>query len=333
MRGKSWLYWGLIFSPLPVFLLALQVGAYPVSLSDLWRLLALTPGQSPLPEQIRAIIVKVRLPRIVLAMLVGLSLSVSGATLQAVFRNPLVDSFILGLSAGAAFGCAVTVAWLPMVPIQVGAFVCGLAAAVLTFTMARIRGEVPTLSLILAGVVVSAFFTALVSIIKFLVDPMKLASIVFWLMGSLALADWPSVIKVLPWMAAGAAIPLLGRWRLNALSMGDAEAKALGVDVARERGLFILAASVAVAAAVSVSGIIGWVGLMIPHIVRMAVGPDHRRVIPLSMAAGASFLALSDTVARSTASGEIPVGIITTLAGAPFFIYLMKKGGQESWKA
>jgi iron complex transport system permease protein len=215
----------------------------------------------------------------------------------------------------------------------VGAFVCGLTAAVLTFTMARIRGEVPTLSLILAGVVVSAFFTALVSIIKFLVDPMKLASIVFWLMGSLALADWPSVIKVLPWMAAGTAIPWLGRWRLNALSMGDAEAKALGVDVARERGVFILAASVAVAAAVSVSGIIGWVGLMIPHIVRMAVGPDHRRVIPLSMAAGASFLALSDTVARSTASGEIPVGIITTLAGAPFFIYLMKKGGQESWKS
>ncbi|MGD0970933.1 MAG: iron ABC transporter permease [Desulfobaccales bacterium] len=333
MRGKSWLYWILILSPLPVFFLALQVGAYPVSPSEMWRLLALTPSQSPLPEQIRAIIVDVRLPRIVLAMLVGLSLSVSGATLQAVFRNPLVDAFILGVSAGAAFGCAVTVAWLPMVPIQVGAFARGLAAAVLTFTMARIRGEVPTLSLILAGVVVSAFFTALVSIIKFLVDPMKLASIVFWLMGSLALADWPSVIKVLPWMAAGAAISWLGRWRLNALSMGDAEAKALGVDVARERGLFILAASVGVAAAVSVSGIIGWVGLMIPHIVRMAVGPDHRRVIPLSMAAGASFLALSDTVARSTASGEIPVGIITTLAGAPFFIYLMKKGGQESWKA
>jgi iron complex transport system permease protein len=134
-------------------------------------------------------------------------------------------------------------------------------------------------------------------------------------------------------MAVGTAIPWLGRWRLNALSMGDAEARALGVDVTRERGLFILAAAIAVAAAVSVSGIIGWVGLMIPHIVRMAVGPDHRRVIPLSMAAGASFLALSDTVARSATSGEIPVGIITTLAGAPFFIYLMKKGGQESWKS
>lgn len=332
MKGKNWVYWSLILSPLPVFLLALQVGAYPVTVGELWRLLAFNPGGDPLPEQIRAIIINVRLPRIVLAMLVGLALSVSGATLQAVFRNPLVDSFILGLSAGAAFGCAVTVAWLPALPIQVGAFVCSLAAAFLTFTMARIRGEVPTLSLILAGVVVSAFFSALVSIIKFLVDPHKLASIVFWLMGSLALADWPAVGKVLPWILAGAAIVWLGRWRLNALSMGDAEAKALGVEVARERGLFILAAAVAVAAAVSVSGIIGWVGLMIPHIVRMTVGPDHRKVIPLSMAAGASFLALSDTVARTAASGEIPVGIITTLAGAPFFIYLMKKGGQESWK-
>lgn len=332
MKARTWVYWGLMLSPLPAFLLALQVGAYPVSWLELWQALSWNPGPAALPEQVRAIILDVRLPRIVLGLLVGLALSCSGATLQAVFRNPLVDAYILGISSGAAFGCAVTVAFLPALPIQVGAFLFSLLAAGLTFVMARTRGEVPTLSLILAGVVVSAFFAALLSIIKFLVDPHKLANIVFWLLGSLALADWAAVIKVAPWILGGAALIWVGRWRLNALSMGDAEAKALGLEVGRERGLFILAASVAVAAAVSVSGIIGWVGLMIPHIVRMAVGPDNRRVIPLSMAAGASFMVLSDSIARTAMGGEIPVGIITTLGGAPFFIFLLKRSGLESWK-
>lgn len=332
MKARTWVYWSLMLSPLPAFVLALQVGAYPVSWAELWQAVSWQTGTSALPEQVRAILFNVRLPRIVLAMLVGVALSSSGATLQAVFRNPLVDAYILGLSSGAAFGCAVTVAFFPALPIQVGAFAFSLLAAGLTFALARTRGEVPTLSLILAGVVVSAFFAALVSIIKFLVDPHKLANIVFWLMGSLALADWPAVKKVAPWILGGAALIWLGRWRLNALSMGDAEAKALGVEVGRERGLFILAASVAVAAAVSVSGIIGWVGLMVPHIIRMSMGPDHRRVIPLSMAAGASFMVLSDSIARIAAAGEIPVGIITTLCGAPFFIFLLKKSGLESWK-
>ncbi len=328
MRPRTWVYWLLLLSPLPAFLMAMQVGAYPVPWRAWWHVLASGHGKE---VQIQSIVFDIRLPRIVLGMLVGLGLSASGATLQAVFRNPLVDAFILGLSAGAAFGCALSVALVPALPIQVGAFIFSLIAAFLAFTLARTRREVPTLSLILSGVVVSAFFTALVSIIKFMVDPMKLASIVFWLMGSLSQADWRAVRQAGPWILAGAVLIWLGRWRLNAMSMGDAEARALGVDVGRERGLFILAAAVTVAAAVSVTGIIGWVGLMIPHIVRMLVGPDHRRVIPLSMAAGASFMVLSDTVARTIVGGEIPVGIITTLFGAPFFIYLLKRGGAESW--
>ena len=328
MRPRTWVYWLLLLSPLPAFLMAMQVGAYSVPWRAWWHLLASGPGQE---VQIQSIIFDIRLPRIVLGMLVGLGLSASGATLQAVFRNPLVDAFILGLSAGAAFGCVLSVALVPALPIQVGAFIFSLIAAFLAFTLARTRREVPTLSLILSGVVVSAFFTALVSIVKFMMDPMKLASIVFWLMGSLSQADWRAVRQAGPWILAGAALIWLGRWRLNAMSMGDAEARALGVDVGRERGLFILAAAVTVAAAVSVTGIIGWVGLMIPHIVRMLVGPDHRRVIPLSMAAGASFMVISDTVARTMVGGEIPVGIITTLFGAPFFIYLLKRGGAESW--
>ncbi len=328
MRPRTWVYWLLLLSPLPAFLMAMQVGAYSVPWRAWWHMLASGHGKE---VQIQSIVFDIRLPRIVLGMLVGLGLSASGATLQAVFRNPLVDAFILGLSAGAAFGCALSVALVPALPIQVGAFIFSLIAAFLAFTLARTRREVPTLSLILSGVVVSAFFTALVSVIKFMVDPMKLASIVFWLMGSLSQADWRAVRQAGPWILAGAALIWLGRWRLNAMSMGDAEARALGVDVGRERGLFILAAAVTVAAAVSVTGIIGWVGLMIPHIVRMLVGPDHRRVIPLSMAAGASFMVLSDTVARTIVGGEIPVGIITTLFGAPFFIYLLKRGGAESW--
>lgn len=328
MTRRPWAYWLLLLSPLAAFLVAMQVGAYPVSWRAWWHLLASGHAQE---GQLQAIIFDIRLPRIVLGMLVGVGLSASGATLQAVFRNPLVDAYFLGLSAGAAFGCAIAVGFIPALPIQIGAFVFSLIAAFLAFTLARTRREVPTLSLILSGVVVSAFFTALVSIVKFLVDPMKLASIVFWLMGSLSQADWRAVGQAGPWILAGSLLIWLGRWRLNAMSMGDVEARALGVDVGRERGLFILAAAVTVAAAVSVTGIIGWVGLMIPHIVRMLVGPDHRRVIPLSMAAGASFMVLSDTAARTMVGGEIPVGIITTLFGAPFFIYLLKRGGAESW--
>ncbi|MGQ9687744.1 MAG: FecCD family ABC transporter permease [Desulfobaccales bacterium] len=331
MKSRFWLIWGLALAPLPAFVFALQIGAFPVSLGSLGQLLFGIGDPDP-GDHLQAIIWQVRLPRIVLALLIGLALSLAGATLQAVFRNPLVDAYILGISAGAAFGCALSVAFFPALPIQVGAFVFSLAAAMLTFTLARTQGEVPTLSLILAGVVVSAFFTALVSLIKFMVDPHKLASIVFWLMGSLSLADWRAVAKAFPWILLGAVPLWLGRWRLNAMSLGEAEAQALGMEVGRERGLFIMAASLAVAGAVSVSGIIGWVGLMVPHLVRMLVGPDHRRVIPLSMTLGAAFLMVSDTLARSCAAGEIPVGIITTVCGAPFFIYLLKKGGRESWK-
>lgn len=331
MKSRDLWFWGLALAPLPAFFLSLRMGAAPVSLADLGQVI-FGVGDAGLRDQLQAIIWQVRLPRIVLALLIGLALSLSGATLQAVFRNPLVDAYILGISAGAAFGCALSIAFFPALPIQVGAFLFSLVAAFLTFTLARTRGEVPTLSLILAGVVVSAFFTALVSLIKFLVDSHKLASIVFWLMGSLSLADWQAVAKALPWVFLGAVPLWLGRWRLNAMSLGEAEAQALGMEVGRERGLFLMAAALAVAGAVSVSGIIGWVGLMVPHMVRMLVGPDHRRVIPLSMTLGAAFLMVSDTLARSSAAGEIPVGIITTVCGAPFFIYLLKKGGQESWK-
>jgi iron complex transport system permease protein len=196
---------------------------------------------------------------------------------------------------------------------------------------AKTQGEVSRLPLILSGVIISALYSALVSIIKFLVDPHKLQGIVFWLMGSFSLADWGMVKIAGIGITAGLLPVFLMRWRLNAMSMGDDEARSHGVNVKRERIIFITTSSFAVCIGVSVSGIIGWVGLMVPHLVRMMTGPDHRSLVPLSMAAGASFMIFADTLARSLTAFDVPVGIITAITGAPFFIYLMKKGGKESW--
>ena len=320
-------------SPLLVGWIALFIGAYNVTpllvlkiiASEIWPFLS-----SPdIPE--KAIIIDIRLPRVILAGLVGVALSGSGVTLQGIFRNPLVDPFILGISAGAAFGCALSIGFFPNLPIQFMAFIFGIAAVLLAYAIAKTQGEISRLPLILSGVIISAFFTALVSIVKFLVDPHKLQSIVFWLMGSFSLADWRMVKIAGPGIIAGLLPVFFMRWRLNALSMGEEEARALGVNVKRERIVFIGASSLAVGIAVSVSGIIGWVGLMVPHLVRMIVGTDHRSLVPLSMAGGAAFMISADTIARSLTDFDIPVGIITAIIGAPFFVYLMRKGGRESW--
>lgn len=323
----------IVISPVVAGWVALFVGAYTVSpvtvLEILVREFAPLGQLSDLPE--KSIILDIRLPRVVLAGLVGMALSGSGVALQGVFRNPLVDPFILGISAGAALGCALSIGFFSYLPLQLMAFFFGMAAVLLTYGVAKTQGEVSRLPLILSGVIVSAFFTALVSIVKFLVDPHKLQSIVFWLMGSFSLSNWRLVAIAGIGISVGLLPVFLMRWRLNALSMGEDEARSLGVNVKRERMIFISASSLAVSVAVSVSGIIGWVGLMVPHLVRMMTGPDHKSLVPLSMAAGASFMIFADTLARSLTNFDVPVGIITAITGAPFFVYLMKKGGKESW--
>jgi iron complex transport system permease protein len=322
----------IVIAPLLCGWAALFIGAYGIPpIKILTFIFEAIFDPSALDSAEKAILFDIRLPRIILAGLVGIALGGSGVTLQGIFRNPLVDPFILGVSAGAAFGCALSVGFLPFLPVQLLAFIFGILSVVLTFTIARTQGEVSRLPLILSGVIISAFFTALVSIVKFLVDPHKLQSIVFWLMGSFALADWPMVR-----IAAGGIIisllpVLLMRWRLNVMSMGEEEAKSLGIHVTRERIIFIAASTLMVSIAVSVSGIIGWVGLMVPHLIRMVSGPDHKTLVPLSMAGGAAFMIFADTVARSLSNFDIPVGIITAIIGAPFFVYLMKRGGKESW--
>ncbi|MBF0507309.1 MAG: iron ABC transporter permease [Deltaproteobacteria bacterium] len=323
----------IIISPFLVGWLSLFLGAY--NLSPLIVLKALGneiwPFWGPVGPEQRAIIMDIRLPRIILAGLVGIALSGSGVTLQGIFRNPLIDPFILGISAGAALGCALSVGFLPHWPIQITAFIFGLAAVVMAYLVARMQGQVSRLSLVLSGVITSTFFTAMLSIVKFLVDPNKLQSIVFWLMGSFSLSDWARVRVAGVGIIVGIIPVVLMRWRLNAMSMGEDEAKALGVNVARDRIIFIGASSLSVSMAVSVSGIVGWVGLMVPHMIRMITGPDHRSLVPLSMAGGAAFMILADTIARNLTQFDIPVGIITALTGAPFFVYLMKKSGGEAW--
>ncbi|AFM28051.1 FecCD family ABC transporter permease [Desulfomonile tiedjei] len=333
MKGKSIIQILILISPFFAGWIALFVGAFHVSPMSVLRILFqdMLPysGFSNSPES--SIILDIRLPRVVLAGLVGTALAGSGVTLQGIFRNPLVDPFILGISAGAALGCALSIGFFSHLPLQLMAFVFGMASVLLTYSIAKTQGEVSRLPLILSGVIMSAFFTAMVSIVKFLVDPHKLQSIVFWLMGSFSLSDWKLVKIAGIGIAAGLLPVFLMRWRLNALSMGESEAKSLGVNVKRERMIFIAASSLAVSVAVSVSGIIGWVGLMVPHLVRMTTGPDHKSLVPLSMAGGAAFMIVADTLARSLTNFDVPVGIITAITGAPFFIYLMKKGGKESW--
>jgi iron complex transport system permease protein len=323
----------ILISPLIAGWMSLFAGAFPVSPTRVLEILfhEVLPFSGILDSPEKAIILDIRLPRVLLGGLVGMALAGSGVTLQGIFRNPLVDPFILGISAGAALGCALTMGFFAHLPLQLTAFLFGMAAVMLTYSIAKTRGEVSRLPLILSGVIISAFFTALVSIIKFLVDPQKLQSIVFWLMGSFSLSDWRLVKIASVGIIAGLLPVYLMRWRLNVISMGEDEARALGVNVKRERLIFISASSLAVSVAVSVSGIIGWVGLMVPHLVRMMTGPDHKSLVPLSMAAGASFMICADTVARSLTSLDVPVGIITAITGAPFFIYLMKRGGKEIW--
>jgi iron complex transport system permease protein len=333
LKTKIPRYLLILTAPFVAGWFSLFVGAYNISPETVLRILLgeVSPFDlaGDMPEKV--IVIGIRLPRMILAGLVGIALSVSGVTLQGIFRNPLVDPFILGISAGAALGCALSVGFFPEMPIQATAFVFGMAAVLIAYMMARTQGEISRLPLILSGVIVSAFFTALVSIVKFMVDPHKLQNIVYWLMGSFALADWRLVRIAAIGIACGLLPLFLMRWRLNAMSMGEEEAKTLGINVKRERILFIVASTLIVSVAVSVSGIIGWVGLMVPHLIRMVSGPDHKTLMPLSMAGGAAFMIFADTIARNITEFDIPVGIITAILGAPFFVYLMKKGGKESW--
>ncbi|AEH23764.1 FecCD family ABC transporter permease [Pyrococcus yayanosii] len=347
---RKFLFLFLLASPIFAFLISLCIGTYHMPLPAIVDMVVLktfqlvsgilakvTFGkldftvQIPYPSVYQTILFKIRLPRVILAMIVGSALAISGAVLQAIFRNPLVNSYILGISAGAAFGAALAIGLSLSLGIAPLAFAFAILAVFLTTSLAKIGGKITPVSLVLAGVIVNAFFSALTSLLKFLMEHEKLASVVYWLMGSFADADWHSVKIAFPVIFLGCLLVYLMRWQLNVLSFGD-EAKIVGVETEKLKLAFIVIISLITAVSVAFCGIIGWVGLMIPHIVRMAFGPDHKTLIPLTITVGASFMVLADTLARSIATYEIPIGILTTLLGIPFFAYLLRKTG-GGWNA
>jgi iron complex transport system permease protein len=314
--------------------LSFAMGRYPVSLAELWSFVASSFTGDETDEMVATVITKSRLPRIAGAALVGAALSLSGAAYQGIFRNPMVSPDILGASAGAGFGAALGILLsLPSAGVQAVSFTFGLAAVAVSCLIGGAVGsrENATLVLVLSGMVVSALFSAFVSIIKYLADPYsKLPEITYWLMGGLSSVTGDDLLFAAAPAAAGAAVLLPIRWRLNVLAFGDEEASALGVDTKRLRLAVILCATLVTSSVVSVSGQIGWVGLVIPHVGRMLVGPNYTHLLPASIITGGFFLLLVDDVARNLLAVEIPLGILTAIIGAPFFVYLLLHG-RKGW--
>jgi len=314
--------------------LALAVGPYPLNLSDVLhggaRALGLEGG-APSPGEI--VFGRVRLPRVAAGMLVGAALAGAGAAYQTLFRNPLVSPDILGVASGAGLGAVVGILLsLPVAGIQGLAFAGGLVTVALVYLIAAaLRGHDRTLVLVLGGVVVGALAGACISLVKILADPYdQLPAITFWLLGSLAGVKLGDLAVAAPLVLVGLVPLVLFRWRIGVLSLGDDEARALGVDVAKLRAAVIAAATLMTASVVAISGVIGWIGLMIPHIARMLVGPNFSRLLPAAMLLGAAFMLVVDTTARSLARVETPLGILTAVLGAPFFLWLLARG-KKTW--
>lgn len=275
----------------------------------------------------RQIMFNLRLPRILAALLLGMTLAGTGTVLQMIFRNPLVEPGFLGVSQGAAFGAALSiVAWnASSTGIQVTAAICGFLGLLFSDALARrIRYGGWTLRLVLAGIAVSALFSAGVGILKYVADPLKqLPELVFWMLGALWGVTWPKALSILPVTIAALVLLLLMRWRLNLLALDDATAFSLGAAPARERMALLIAAVAATAAVVSISGVVGWIGLITPHLARRLLGADAQTALPGALLIGGSFTIWCDTLARTLLPGEIPLGILASLLGASIFIALM----------
>jgi iron complex transport system permease protein len=330
--------WGIMIlfvSLILIFFLSFILGRYPVAPGQLLAVLVarVFPVEPNWSATVETVIFQVRLPRILAAMLVGAALSTAGVAYQGMFKNPLVSPDILGASAGAGFGASLGIFFsFSMVGIQVMAFLGGLLAVALTYGISlRIRHD-PMLALVLSGIMIGSLFSAAISCIKYIADPYdKLPAITFWLMGSLASITPRDVYMVLIPITFGGILLYLLRWRLNVLAMGEEEARVLGINTSLMKTIVILCCTLMTAASVSISGMIGWVGLVIPHLARMIVGPNYRVLLPASILLGGAYLLLVDDLARLLASMEIPLGILTALIGVPFFLYLLLNS-KWGWK-
>jgi iron complex transport system permease protein len=325
----------MILIPFAALYVSLFIGRFDVPAADVARILAshFFPITHHWSASVETIVVQIRLPRAVMAMFVGSGLSVSGAAYQGMFRNPLVSPDILGVTAASGFGAALALLCSRgAFALELIAFLFGILGVGLTYLLARTYRSTPILMLVLSGVIVAAFFSALLSGAKYVADPeSKLPAITYWLLGSLNGTSMQSLAVALPPIVLGGAGLMLVRWRLNVLSMGEEEARSLGVRTDLLKGIIIVCTTLVTAAAVSVCGIVGWVGLVIPHLARMWVGPDHRVLLPAACSIGATYLLLIDDVARTASASEIPLGILTAVVGAPFFAYLLRKT-QGAWQ-
>ncbi len=335
-QGRRWVGWvavWILFAA--VAAIALVTGKYAISPQDIARVILarLTGTASGVPATVETVVWNVRLPRVLCGLVAGAALSAAGAVYQGLFRNPLVSPDILGVSAGASLGAVLGIFLsLPVIAIQGLSFAGGLAAVALVYAIGALaRGRDPTLVLVLAGIAVGALLGSCISLLKVLADPYnQLPAITFWLLGSLASVSRGDFLSVLPAMVLGLVPMVLLRWRMNLMTLEDEEARALGVETARTRLVLIAASTLMTSAAVSISGIIGWIGLLIPHIARALVGPDFSKLLPASLILGGCYLTLMDTLARS-ASVEIPLGILTAAVGAPFFLWLLLMTSRRGW--
>lgn len=315
---------------------SLTIGAYDLTFSDAVQAIGAQLGLCPEPENAQAstVLLVIRLPRVLLTALVGAALAVSGAAYQGMFKNPMVAPDILGVSSGAGTGAAFAILLgLGSLGVQISALLFGLGAVGIVMLIARAFGKRGNslVIMILAGTVMSSVFSALTSLAKYLADPDdKLPEITYWLMGSFARSGvMKSVVVMGVALLVGGGLMMLMRWRINVMAFGEEEARTMGVNVRATRNLIVLAATMLTSVAVCLCGTIGWVGLIIPHIMRLATGPNYQSLIPLSMLAGACFMVVVDDLARSLTGAELPVGILTALIGAPLFIYMLVKGRRE----
>jgi iron complex transport system permease protein len=329
-----WLLAGAIFVAL---VLSLISGRVSIGISDIFTLVSnCYHGKNTSGDLIskELVFLWIRLPRCIMALLVGSSLAVSGAVYQALFRNPLVSPDILGVSAGCTFGAALGLI-LPFdsfALVHMLSFGFGILAVSMSVGLAKAISIKPMIVLVLAGIVVLSFFNALLMVIKYFSDPYdELPSIIFWVMGSLSRVTWDNVLVMAPFTIVGLILFIKLSFRLNILSLGDIQAKSLGMNPSVFRILLITASSFMVAASVATCGQISWIGLVIPHMARTFVGPEHEQMIPVTALMGGLFLLIADSAARSVSSAEIPVGILTALTGAPIFAYFMFKNRGTGW--
>jgi iron complex transport system permease protein len=308
--------------------LAFLVGRYPVTPGQLIAVLwAKATGTTPdVPATVQAVVLGVRGPRVLAALAVGAALAVAGVAYQGLFRNPLVSPDILGVSSGAALGAVLGIYLsLSVVLVQLLAFAVGLVAVAAAYAIGTaFRRHDPVLILVLAGIVIGTLLGSAISLLKYVADPYnQLPAITFWLLGSLAAVTGGDVWAMLPAVLLGLTPLVLLRWRMNVMTLPEEEARALGIDTGRVRLLVVAAATLMTAAVVSVSGTIGWVGLLVPHFARLLVGPDFGRLLPTAMLLGAGYLLGVDTLARTMARIEVPLGVLTAFVGTPFFLWLL----------